>query len=111
MSGILVVGGGIGRLTAAIALRRNGLSVEVIERDPDWSVDGVGIIQQSEAATAEAAVAADRTRPVRPLRLYRARKRGHLPWADRRVAARRARQGHPRHVRGHRRADLRRKQA
>ncbi|UJW85686.1 FAD-dependent monooxygenase [Devosia sp. SL43] len=42
----LVVGGGIGGLTAAIALRRQGIPVEIIERDPEWSVYGVGIIQQ-----------------------------------------------------------------
>ena len=42
----LVVGGGIGGLTAAIALRKQGIEVEIIERDPDWSVYGVGIIQQ-----------------------------------------------------------------
>ena len=44
---ILVIGGGIGGLTAAIALRRSGFEVEVIEKDPDWTVYGVGIIQQS----------------------------------------------------------------
>ncbi|MFP5435948.1 MAG: FAD-dependent oxidoreductase, partial [Alphaproteobacteria bacterium] len=44
---ILVIGGGIGGLTAAIALRARGFAVTVIERDPDWSVYGVGIIQQS----------------------------------------------------------------
>ena len=44
---ILVIGGGIGGLTAAIALRAKGFAVTVIERDPDWSVYGVGIIQQS----------------------------------------------------------------
>ncbi|MFN6980735.1 MAG: FAD-dependent oxidoreductase [Brevundimonas sp.] len=43
---ILIVGGGIGGLTSAIALRRKGYSVDVIERDPTWSVYGVGIIQQ-----------------------------------------------------------------
>jgi 2-polyprenyl-6-methoxyphenol hydroxylase-like FAD-dependent oxidoreductase len=42
----LVVGAGIGGLTAAIALRRQGIPVEIIERDPDWTVYGVGIIQQ-----------------------------------------------------------------
>lgn len=44
---ILVIGGGIGGLTSAIALRQHGFDVEVIEKDPDWTVYGVGIIQQS----------------------------------------------------------------
>lgn len=43
---ILIVGAGIGGLTATIALRRQGFDVDVVERDPDWSVYGVGIIQQ-----------------------------------------------------------------
>ena len=51
---ILVIGGGIGGLTAAIALRRKGFSVEVIEKDPAWSVYGVGIIQQSNVIRAMA---------------------------------------------------------
>ncbi len=49
---ILVVGGGIGGLTAAIALRRKGFDVEIIERDPNWSVYGVGIIQQMNTVRA-----------------------------------------------------------
>jgi 2-polyprenyl-6-methoxyphenol hydroxylase-like FAD-dependent oxidoreductase len=49
---ILIIGGGIGGLTAAIALRRKGFSVDVIERDPDWSVYGVGIIQQGNVIRA-----------------------------------------------------------
>lgn len=49
---ILVVGGGIGGLTSAIALGRKGFEVEVIERDPDWSVYGVGIIQQGNVIRA-----------------------------------------------------------
>ena len=49
---ILVIGGGIGGLTAAIALRRKGFAVDLIERDPDWSVYGVGIIQQSNVVRA-----------------------------------------------------------
>lgn len=51
---ILVIGGGIGGLTAAIALRRRGFDVEVIEKDPDWTVYGVGIIQQSNVVRAMA---------------------------------------------------------
>jgi 2-polyprenyl-6-methoxyphenol hydroxylase-like FAD-dependent oxidoreductase len=49
---ILVVGGGIGGLTSAIALRRAGFTVAIIEKDPDWSVYGVGIIQQSNVIRA-----------------------------------------------------------
>ncbi|MDE1917710.1 MAG: FAD-dependent oxidoreductase [Sphingomonadales bacterium] len=49
---ILVIGGGIGGLTAAIALRSRGHRVTVIERDPTWSVYGVGIIQQSNVVRA-----------------------------------------------------------
>jgi 2-polyprenyl-6-methoxyphenol hydroxylase-like FAD-dependent oxidoreductase len=49
---ILIVGGGIGGLTSAIALCRKGFEVEVIERDPDWSVYGVGIIQQGNVVRA-----------------------------------------------------------
>lgn len=51
---ILIIGGGIGGLTAAIALRAQGFGVDVIERDPDWSVYGVGIIQQSNVVRAMA---------------------------------------------------------
>ena len=51
---ILVIGGGIGGLTSAIALRRDGHRVTVIERDPDWSVYGVGIIQQANVIRAMA---------------------------------------------------------
>ncbi len=51
---ILVVGGGIGGLTSAIALRAKGFAVDVIERDPEWSVYGVGIIQQANVVRAMA---------------------------------------------------------
>lgn len=49
---ILIIGGGIGGLTSAIALRHKGFAVDVIERDPTWSVYGVGIIQQSNVVRA-----------------------------------------------------------
>jgi len=53
---ILIIGGGIGGLTSAIALCQRGFDVDVIERDPDWSVYGVGIIQQSNVVRAVAAL-------------------------------------------------------
>ena len=49
---ILIVGGGIGGLTSAIALRRAGFTVAIVEKDPDWSVYGVGIIQQANVIRA-----------------------------------------------------------
>jgi 2-polyprenyl-6-methoxyphenol hydroxylase-like FAD-dependent oxidoreductase len=49
---ILIVGGGIAGLTAAVALRQIGCEVEVVELNPQWSVYGVGIIQQGNALRA-----------------------------------------------------------
>ena len=49
---VLIIGGGIGGLTSAIALRRAGHRVTVIEKDPEWSVYGVGIIQQGNVLRA-----------------------------------------------------------
>ncbi len=49
---VLVIGGGIGGLTAAIALCRRGFSVDLIERDPHMTVYGVGIIQQGNVVRA-----------------------------------------------------------
>ena len=49
---ILVIGGGLGGLTAAVALRAEGHRVTVIERDPEWSVYGVGITQQGNVLRA-----------------------------------------------------------
>lgn len=51
---ILIVGGGVAGLTAAIALSARARRVEVIERDPAWSVYGVGIIQQANVVRAMA---------------------------------------------------------
>jgi len=51
---VLVVGGGIGGLSAAIALRTKGFDVDVVELRPDLhsSVYGVGIIQPVNALRA-----------------------------------------------------------
>jgi len=46
---ILIVGGGIAGLTAAIALRRRGFSPELIEREPAWRAVGAGIALQPNA--------------------------------------------------------------
>ena len=51
---VLVVGGGIAGLTSAIALRQRGFQVLIVEKDPDWSVYGVGIIQQGNVLRAVA---------------------------------------------------------
>ena len=47
ISKVLIVGGGIGGLCAAIALRRQGVEVDLVEIKTEWTVYGVGIIQQS----------------------------------------------------------------
>jgi 2-polyprenyl-6-methoxyphenol hydroxylase-like FAD-dependent oxidoreductase len=39
----LIVGGGIGGMSAAIALRKIGVEVDVIDIDPEWRVYGAGI--------------------------------------------------------------------
>jgi 2-polyprenyl-6-methoxyphenol hydroxylase-like FAD-dependent oxidoreductase len=44
---ILIIGGGIGGLSAAIALRQRGFEVDVVEKETHWAVTGVGILQQS----------------------------------------------------------------
>jgi 2-polyprenyl-6-methoxyphenol hydroxylase-like FAD-dependent oxidoreductase len=40
---VLVVGGGIGGMCAAIQLRRLGIAVDLVELSPDWTVYGAGI--------------------------------------------------------------------
>ena len=47
VSKVLIVGGGIGGLCTAIALRRKGIEVDLVELKAQWTVYGVGIIQQS----------------------------------------------------------------
>ena len=49
---VLVVGGGIGGLSTAIALRKAGVAVDVVELNPKWDVYGVGIIQPGNAIRA-----------------------------------------------------------
>jgi len=40
---VLVVGGGIGGMSAALSLVRNGATVTLIDNDPNWRVYGAGI--------------------------------------------------------------------
>jgi 2-polyprenyl-6-methoxyphenol hydroxylase-like FAD-dependent oxidoreductase len=40
---VLIVGGGIGGMSAAISLRRLGMDVDLIDLDPQWRVYGAGI--------------------------------------------------------------------
>ncbi len=53
---ILIVGGGIGGLTAAIALRQIGADVEVVEIRTNWSVTGWGLSLTGPALRALASV-------------------------------------------------------
>lgn len=48
----LIVGGGLGGLSAGIALRKAGIEVEIAELNQEFNVYGVGIIQQSNALRA-----------------------------------------------------------
>lgn len=40
---VLIVGGGIGGMCAAIMLRRQGTAVDLVEINPQWAPDGAGI--------------------------------------------------------------------
>jgi 2-polyprenyl-6-methoxyphenol hydroxylase-like FAD-dependent oxidoreductase len=52
MKNVLIVGGGIGGLSAGVALRKIGYSVDLVEIHPEFNVYGVGIIQPSNALRA-----------------------------------------------------------
>lgn len=43
LGSVLVVGGGVGGMSTAIALARIGVKVDLIDLDPDWKVAGAGI--------------------------------------------------------------------
>jgi len=43
MGRVLIVGAGIAGMSATIALRRNGVAVDLIDIDPDWKVTGAGL--------------------------------------------------------------------
>ncbi|WP_257448956.1 FAD-dependent oxidoreductase [Archangium lipolyticum] len=51
---VLIVGGGIGGLSLASGLRNRGIEVELVEVKKEWTVYGVGIIQQCNVIRAMA---------------------------------------------------------
>ncbi len=53
---VLIVGGGIGGLSAAIALSRAGIRVEVAEIQREWTIYQVGIVVQANFIRAMAAL-------------------------------------------------------
>jgi 2-polyprenyl-6-methoxyphenol hydroxylase-like FAD-dependent oxidoreductase len=52
MKKILIVGGGLGGQSVAIALRKINIEAEIVEINPTFNVYGVGIIQQANALRA-----------------------------------------------------------
>ena len=66
---VLIVGGGIGGLAAAIALHDKGIAVEVVERSPEWPTTGaVGVLHANGVRALDrlgvAAVIADGARAL-----------------------------------------------
>lgn len=57
---VLVVGGGIAGLTAAVALRRDGHEVEVVERHAEWPTVGWGLSLTGPALRALRTIGLDR---------------------------------------------------
>jgi 2-polyprenyl-6-methoxyphenol hydroxylase-like FAD-dependent oxidoreductase len=49
---VLIVGGGLSGTAAALALQREGIDVEIIEREPVWSAVGTGITLMGPALRA-----------------------------------------------------------
>ncbi|MED4227785.1 FAD-dependent monooxygenase [Neobacillus cucumis] len=49
---VLIVGGGISGLAAAAALHKIGIKAEIVEKELEWNVYGVGIIQPPNALRA-----------------------------------------------------------
>jgi len=43
---VLIVGGGIARLTLGRALHRNGFAVDLVERSTEWRTEGGGVAVQ-----------------------------------------------------------------
>lgn len=53
---VLIIGGGIGGLSAAIALARAGIGVELVEMESSWRVYHIGIVVQANFIRAMAAL-------------------------------------------------------
>lgn len=58
---IIIIGGGIAGLTAAVALRRRGHAVEVLERQDEWPAVGWGLSLTGPALRALRAIGLDRS--------------------------------------------------
>jgi FAD-dependent urate hydroxylase len=90
---VLIVGGGVAGLALAPMLARNGVAVEVIEREPAWPTGGTGIYLPGNAARALRALGLEAQVAFRAVEIARQRfcdHRGRLlcevdvadVWAD-----------------------------